>query len=79
MTMLTWNDEAIENVGQLLDAMFAIDEPAEAERFMAEYRAVNDHADANVGYVLGYVEPPERRRQMYALFQATHPVFHGVP
>lgn len=74
-----WKGKELPTIRDLMDAMFAIDHAEEAAYFMAEYRKVNAHADANVGYVLGYVEPPERRRGMYALFQAKHPIFGGTP
>lgn len=74
-----WKREELVTLRDLMDAMFAIDHAEEAAYFMAEYRKVNEHADVNVGYALGYVEPPERRRAMYELFQAKHPIFGGTP
>lgn len=73
-----WNGQPLPTVGDLLDAATKITDPAEAQRFMSEYRAVNPHADSNIGYVLGYIEPAERRRALYDLFQVGHPVFGGA-
>lgn len=70
-----WNGAPCDGPRALVDAMFAITTAEEAERFLDEYRAVNPAA---IGYVLGYVEPPERRRAMYELFAASHPVFGGA-
>lgn len=74
-----WKGEPLRSIRELLDAMFAIDHAEEAAFFMAEYRKANEHADQNAGYILGYVEPPERRRAMYELFMVSHPVFGGAP
>lgn len=74
-----WKGKELRTLGELMDALFAINHAEEAAYFMAEYRKVNEHADSNVGYCLGYVEPPARRKQMYALFQAKHPIFGGTP
>lgn len=74
-----WKGHALSTIRDLLDAMFAIDNAGEAALFMDEYCKVNEHADQNAGYILGYVEPPEQRRQMYGLFQAKHPILGGTP
>jgi hypothetical protein len=74
-----WKDREVVTIGDLTDAMFAIRDKGRATRFMNAYRSVNEHADANVGYVLGYIEPPEKRHQMYDLFRVEHPVFGGRP
>lgn len=66
-----------KNIGEQFAAALeaAMRAPAQevADEFLRSYREVNPHADDNIGYVLGYVEPPELRRSMYALFKATHP------
>lgn len=66
-------------IGKLLDTALACETKEEAERMLFDYRTENpEHADANLGYVFGYVEPPERRAALYALFEGIeHPVFGG--
>lgn len=49
-----------------------------AAEFLAAYRAVNEHADSNLGYVIGYAGEATRRR-MYEAFDLTHPVLGGRP
>ena len=73
-----WKGDELSTIRDLLDAMFAIDHAEEAAYFMAEYRKVNEHADHNAGYILGYVEPPQRRQEMYQLFMVGHPIFGGI-
>lgn len=74
-----WKGRELRSIQDLLDAMFAIDHAEEAAYFMAQYRKVNEHADKNAGYILGYVEPAARRREMYSLFMLRHPVLGGTP
>ncbi len=64
-------------VGKLLDTACACETKDEADRMLADYRAENpEHADQNLGYVFGYVEPPARREALYDLFDGIrHPVF----
>ena len=66
-------------VGELLDAAMLAQRNGKAAEFLAAYRAYSAFADANLGYILGYVEPPERRRELYAAFNLNHPVFGGRP
>jgi hypothetical protein len=59
METMIWKGKTLDTVGDLADTVFAIHrsgDKAEAERFMIEYRAVNPHADANVGYLSGYAD-----------------------
>ena len=74
-----WEGKSLDTIRDLMDAMFKIDHAEHAAYFMAEYRKVNPHADKNVGYLIGYVEPAERRQAMYALFMVKHPIFNGTP
>lgn len=46
----------------------------EATKLMERYRAVNEYADKNLGYIFGYCGA-EHRRQLYSLFPVSHPVF----
>lgn len=74
-----WEGKQLNTIRDLMDAMFVIDHAEHAAFFMAEYRKANPHADQNIGYILGYVEPPARRQEMYALFMVKHPIFGGTP
>jgi len=75
--LLVWLDRPIITIGELFGAVSAIHTPEEAELFMEAYRAVNEHADANVGYVIGYSSDTERER-LYKLFGLAHPVFKAA-
>lgn len=68
-----------QTIGTLLDTALACETKDEAARMLADYRLENpEHADQNLGYIFGYVEPPARRAALYALFEGiTHPVFGG--
>lgn len=66
-------------IGELLDAVCAIPDAATGAEFMDAYRAVTDHADENIGYIIGYVEPAARRRALYARLGVAHPIFGGAP
>ena len=65
-------------MGDLMDAITKIKTKAEADEFMAVYAKENEHAAANIGYMLGYLDKASRER-LYQLFEGcTHPVFgHG--
>lgn len=54
-----WKGKSLDTIGELLDAVAACESREEAERFMAEYRAVSPHADVNIGYIAGYCSPEE--------------------
>lgn len=49
-----------------------------AQAFLAHYRAESEHADANLGYVIGYGDE-DSRRLMYEAFDLSHPVLGGRP
>jgi hypothetical protein len=76
--MMTWDGDPVDTIGDLFTyALKAVDQ-GRAEEFLAEYRALCDHADANLGYVIGYGDEDSRRR-MYEAFNLTHPVLGGRP
>jgi hypothetical protein len=75
----TWRGIPRPTIGDLLNAVCALTDREEAARFMDAYRAVNDHADANIGYIIGYIEPASRRQELYELVAVQHPVFGGTP
>lgn len=66
-------------VRSLIEGALACTTQEEATAYLDAYRADNpEHADENLGYVFGYVEPPERRAALYALFEGiSHPIFGG--
>jgi hypothetical protein len=47
---------------------------ARAREFLEAYRAVNEHADANLGYLTGYYSR-ERADGLLKLFGVQHPIF----
>lgn len=77
-TPFEWDGKPLPTVGTLLDAACKAERDGKAAEFMAAYRAHTEHADSNLGYLIGYLEPAERRQQMYAAFAIGHPVF-GEP
>jgi hypothetical protein len=70
---MIWKDKEIKTIGELFDAVAAVDTPEQAGEFMRAYRADNEHADASVGYVIGYAGADSRKR-LYDLFQLSHPL-----
>lgn len=77
---MEWNGKAIETVGDLNDTICKIrhlppdEAQAEASRFMEAYRADNEHADVNIGYITGYHDPTTMR-ELQELFNVSHPIF----
>jgi len=72
--MFVFNGKNVATVGELLDAAVKAMEDGEAGRFLDEYRAINEFADANLGYVFGYLSEPVRS-QVYAAYGVKHPIF----
>lgn len=73
---MNWNNQEIETIGDLGDVMCDIFErgnPEEAQAFMRAYRAENENADANVGYMTGYYT--QDGQAMREFFGTAHPVF----
>lgn len=79
---MIWKDKEINTVGDIADAIYAIlnspDPKAEGAAFMDLYRAANTHADDNIGYVIGYMEPADVRDLAYKVMGVYHPVFRGA-
>lgn len=73
-----WKGEQVSTIGDLFDAAVQAVKDGEAQEFLREYRAANEHADENLGYVIGYADPDTRAR-MYEAFDLSHPVFGGRP
>jgi hypothetical protein len=70
---MIWNGIDTKTVGGLFDAVCSVTTTEEAGEFMTALRAENPHADANVGYIIGYGDADTRKR-LYDLFQLTHPI-----
>lgn len=74
-----WDGCAVATLGELLRSAGHAQINGKAAEFLAAYRETTEHADANLGYAIGYVEPPERRAELYAAFKLGHPIFGGRP
>ncbi len=70
-----WHGEQVDTLGGLLDALCLADREGDVAEFMAAYRAHTEHADANIGYLIGYVEPRARRLALYEAAGVRHPIF----
>ena len=74
--MLIWKDKEIKNMGETIDAFVRTQTAEECLELMRIFRAETPHADANVGYMLGYIDDADARRIRAWLGPAvTHPVF----
>lgn len=69
-----WKGKPIETIGDLIDAIAALESREEAQEFITDYRAISEHADANAGYVTGYL-PAERGQELREWMGAAHPIF----
>lgn len=74
MANFVWKGKSLETYGDIMNAMQSIETPEEAAEFMTAYRADDQHADHNVGYMLGYLDPEEAQKKM-ELFGVVHPIF----
>jgi len=65
-----------KSIHDILDICTKIETIEDAQRLLERYRAFEpQYADQNLGYILGYIEPPSLREKMYKLFPVNHPVF----
>jgi hypothetical protein len=72
---MDWNGKPIgPTIGDLLDAVLAVETKDEAHRFMAAYRDENVHAAANIGYLAGYCDT-EIAQRIWDWFECAHPIF----
>jgi hypothetical protein len=69
-----WKGKELKTVGDLMDAMGKFDDREEAEDFMRLYRADNEHADQNIGYLTGYFGREEMAR-LQDWCGVAHPIF----
>lgn len=74
MTNFIWNGKPMVTVGDISDAMSSISDKAEALAFREAYRATNEYADQNIGYLTGYYDRTEMQR-LQELFDVGHPIF----
>jgi hypothetical protein len=72
--LFIWRDKSLDTIGDLMDAMGAIDSDDVAREFMQAYRAVSPHADENIGYLTGYYGATEAQ-EMRRRFDVSHPIF----
>lgn len=73
-----WDGKPVDTIGDLFDAAVAATDSGQAQAFLTAYRAANEHADDNLGYVIGYADT-DRRKAMYEAFDLTHPMIGGRP
>lgn len=74
---MNWNGNDLDTIGELSNAVLEIaraDDQDAADRFMAQYRAETEHADANVGYLSGYYDR-DTMVKVQRMFGAAHPIF----
>ncbi len=77
--MLVWEGRDVATIGDLLTAASKAADERKAADFLAAYREANpEHADANLGYVIGYTSADERQR-LYEAYDLTHPMLGGRP
>lgn len=70
----TWDGKPLPTFGELLDAANQAERDGKAAEFLAAYRAYAEHADENLGYLIGYMGDEDRQR-MYAAYGIKHPIF----
>lgn len=74
-----WDGEPVRTIGDLFNTALKAAREGRAAEYLANYRAANpEHADANLGYVIGYGSE-DTRREMYEAFDLTHPALGGRP
>ena len=71
---MMWKNNEIKTVGNIINAVENIKTKEEANEFKKIYRKENEYADANIGYIFGYLSKEERKR-LQELFAVDHPVF----
>jgi len=72
---MKWKGEELKTTGDLCyKGIDKCDTPEEAQEFMRLYRAENEHADENIGYISGYYDP-ENMRRIQEWFCVAHPIF----
>lgn len=59
----------------ILDLCCKVTNEEEAKHLIARYKETNEHAEENLGYAFGYVEPKAKRIKLHKLFKVVHPIF----
>lgn len=73
--LIKWNSKELRTIGGTCEAMETLKNKEEAQQFLALARAANpEHADANIGYLMGYFSRP-RWAQLAEWFGIKHPIF----
>jgi hypothetical protein len=71
---MIWKKREMTTIGDLMWGMANCDTKEEAQEFMKLYRAENEYADQNIGYLTGYNSPSEMVR-LQKFFEVKHPIF----
>ena len=72
---MKWKDKELKTKGDYVDALPLIMTQREADEFMELARDENeDHADENIGYIIGYLGAEDQKR-LYELCEVEHPIF----
>ena len=71
---LIWKEKELRTIGEIGDALCALESRDEAQEFMKAYSAVNVHAYVNVGYISGYYDS-ETMLRIQDWCETAHPVF----
>jgi hypothetical protein len=72
---MKWNGIELDTVGKVCTALQSLKTQDEADEFMAGMREEGpEHADANIGYIIGYLGAEDRLR-LYELLKVKHPIF----
>ena len=69
-----WKGKPLLTLGDVSDAVIQCQTKADAKSFLASYRRITPHAEANIGYLTGYFTDDECRR-IQDLFGVSHPIF----
>ena len=66
-----------ETIGDVITAIVACETKEDAQTVIDKYEEDNPgYAKGNIGYMIGYIEPPERRKAVQKLFtECIHPIF----
>ena len=71
---MKWKGKELKTAGKLMSAILKCKDKKEAQKFMKLYRAENESADSNIGYMSGYYDP-ETARKIKEWCNVKHPIF----
>ena len=71
---MKWEGKTLETAGELMDAILKCANKEEAQEFMKIYRAENEFADSNIGYMSGYYTS-DIRSKIQDWCSVEHPIF----